>query len=57
MKNKDKQQKCELADDECNEIAKFKCESCGMLYCQICAENMDYECGCVHIPELIRMEE
>jgi hypothetical protein len=58
MKIKKNKLKCEDCDGECKETANYICEDCGKLYCEICAQNNDFQCeDCIIIPNIIPIKK
>ena len=36
--------------------AEYVCEECGTKYCSRCAAELDFECGCIEPPRIVRIE-
>ena len=45
--------KCEYDEKGCKKIATYECCDGGSYYCDVCAENGDYECDCQQPQTLI----
>ena len=43
-----KKKKCK----ECGKKVEFFCPECNIKYCNKCAFNSDYQCGCIEPPNL-----
>lgn len=48
--------KCQVGA-ECNLEGKgeYKCEECGLIYCNSCTVLCEGECGCIDLPRIIKI--
>jgi len=48
--------KCKVGEEAgIDEDATYMCPRCGRGYCDICAQNMEYQCDCLVSHQMVRI--